>query len=214
VRAPMCEVFKSLAAKSEPHAAAAVATTYFALVSSTLEPELGRSLHEKLLDGNRHFDVPASTETVIELIMAQLDGRVACFERNKDHGLGPCGVRNVSLPPEAGIQGNWDSFELSFMETLCGSLGVRLHELHPDARRIHLNSQLRFRAASNDRAYGIDDSKKPKLNDSVAAELHRRYPEFVLVRMQPPDEAMEERQADAVAPLLSGELLPKSKRRP
>ena len=213
VRAPMREVFKVLAGSGDQYAAAAVATAYLAYVSSTLEPELGRLLHEKLLEGNRRFDVPASTATVVELIMAQLDGRVARFQPDNEPGRPPRGVRNLSLPAEAGIQNNWDEFESRWMESLTDFMGVKLDELPKNAQRNLLNSLLGLAAEGNERAYGIDDSTKPKLSESVAAELHRQYPEFALVNQRPPSAATDKRQSDAIAPLLLGELLPKGEKK-
>ena len=213
VRAPMREVFKLLAGSGDQHAAAAVATAYLAYVSSSLEPELGRLLHEKLLDGNRRFDVPASTPTAIELVMAQLDGRVPRFRPDIEPGRPPRGVRNMPLPAEAGIQDNWDEFESRWMESLTDFMGVKLDELPKDAQRNLLNSLLGLAAEGNERAYGIDNSTKRKLSESVAAELHRQYPEFALVNQRPPNVATDKRQSDAIAPLLLGELLPKSEKK-
>ena len=210
LRPDLRDEYRSFRNAGNQSAANVVAAAYLACVATLLDPELLHLLRQELVDGKRQLTVPCSTNTVVEMLMAGVDGRVGHFRFDIPPGRPPEGKYQIPLPAECGIASDPQEVNKQLTRTLADGLGLTLSDFTESGLPSVLNALLQMHAEAGERRYLVDDLNKPKIGVGVQCQLGDQFPELVYILKTAPDRVTDDRQNQAIAPLLIGELIPKS----
>jgi hypothetical protein len=201
----LAECQKACSASGNSQAAAAISNLYVLFLSATLAPDTVRDLLAHVPAGQRFFVLPCSHRSIVEIVMAGMEGRIARFKKLEEEPLPIGNAAVVARPAETGI---------ARANTWADQLATVLsdHFTIPKKGWVNpipqINALLRRAVAKGTRIYLMSDDEYTQFSPEYADELRKHYPELLVVSMGTPPDADRDRQSDALAPWIENELLP------
>ncbi|MCY2966249.1 MAG: serine protease [Planctomycetota bacterium] len=180
---------------------------YLALVPAVLEPKLVKTLRAEIWRDNRcDLVIPASSRTIVALVMAGVDGRVGRFRPLTKKGSPPVGSQEVPPLPERGISRPGIQHFDSLTQALLDALELSLEDQR-DPKTL-LKAVLEQMAMTGERVYIIVADHQSKMDPAARRQIEASYPYLHHVEMTTPTDDVDQHHASVVAPFLRGNFLP------
>lgn len=190
--------------------AVAISKLYWLVVSAILDPDLVRDLREKFARGERFLVVPCARETIVEVMLSGVEGRLASFKAigagNKNSFFGGLAI---PTPAERGILKNGRIHEKKLDQSVCDALGISIKEFDGADSSELLNGVVFAKSASSGTVYITYQRDDKRFSETILQQIRERYPALLIAVMEiPQDRSIMLDHGIAIGPLLQGLLLP------
>jgi hypothetical protein len=190
--------------------AVAISKLYWLVVSAILDPDLVRDLREKFARGERFLVVPCARETIVEVVLSGVEGRLASFKAigagNKNSFFGGFAI---PTPAERGILKNGRIHEKKLDQSVCDALGISIKEFDGADSSELLNGVVFAKSASCGTVYITYQRDDKRFTETILQQIRERYPALLIAVMEiPQDRSIMLDHGIAIGPLLEGLLLP------